>query len=175
MKKVALFAILLVFSAIFLLTSCSGKDFITARAEHFVRKTYNDVDRIISVVVDTVTLGENMDYRIHQARQRMEFSALMMREFGGESYEETLAKDRSWKSLLDSLKVASADVLGTPTAYNCIVTYNDPGINPGCIVWVQLDPDGNLLNITKEPEKVLLNPGGDVPGYFEVWERFYDR
>ena len=174
MRKIALFANLLAFSAIFLLTACSGKDFITSQAEHFVRKTYNDVDRIISVVVDTVTLGENMDYRIHQARHGMEFSAMMFRDFGGKTYEESLAKDRAWVAALDSLKAVSADVLGTPAAYNCIVTYNDPGINPGCIVWVQLDPAGNLLNITKEPEKVLLNPGGDVPGYFEVWKKYHD-
>lgn len=174
MRKIALFANLLAFSAIFLLTACSGKDLITSRAEHFVRKTYNDVDRIISVVVDTVTLGENMDYRIHQARHGMEFSAMMFRDFGGKTYEESLAKDRAWVAALDSLKAVSADVLRTPAAYNCIVTYNDPGVNPGCIVWVQLDPAGNLLNITKEPEKVLLNPGGDVPGYFEVWKKYHD-
>ena len=99
---------------------------------------------------------------------------MMFRDFGGKTYEESLAKDRAWVAALDSLKAASADVLGTPAAYNCIVTYNDPGINPGCIVWVQLDPAGNLLNITKEPEKVLLNPGGDVPGYFEVWKKYHD-
>ena len=172
MKKIALFAILFAFSAIF--PACSGKDVIASRAEHFVRSTYNDVDRIISVVVDTVTLGENLEYRIQQARHNMEFSAMMNRDYDGKIYEESLAKDRAWVAALDSLKAASADVLGTPAAYNCIVTYNDPGINPGCIVWVQLDHAGNLLNITKEPKKVLLNPGGDVPGYFDVWKKYHD-
>ena len=173
MRKIALFAILFAFSAIF--PSCSGKDVMASRAEHFVRSTYNDVDRIISVVVDTVTLGENMDYRIHQARHRMEFSAMMFRDFGGKTYEESLAKDRAWVAALDSLKEASADVLGEPTAFNCIVVYNDSGADPGHIVWVQLDEYGNLLNITKEPEKVLLNPGGDVPGYFETWKKYHDK
>ena len=123
MRKIALFAILFAFSAIF--PACSGKDVIASRAEHFVRSTYNDVDRIISVVVDTVTLGENLDYRIQQARHNMEFSAMMNRDYNGKIYEESLAKDRAWVAALDSLKAASADVLGTPRE-------SIPAVSSGC-------------------------------------------
>lgn len=161
MKRILILAALM-------MAACSGKDTISSRAEHFVRTTYNDVDRIISVRIDTVTLGENLDYRIQQTEHNMEFAAMMFRDYGGKMYEEELAKYKVRMASLDSLKTASADILGKTAAYNCIVVYNDPNINPGCIVWVQLDPDGNLLNITKDPEKVLLNPGADVPGYLQI-------
>lgn len=155
MRKIALFAILFAFLAIF--TACSNKDVIASRAEHFVRSTYNDVDRVISVKVDTVTYGDNLDYRIEQARRRIDSI------YG----EEILASNRAWAATLDSLKEVSGDILGDPTAFNCIVVYN----NPSNLVWVQLDRYGNLLNITKEPEKILLNPGEDVPGYFDAWKK----
>lgn len=161
MKRILILAALM-------MAACSGKDWLSSRAEHFVRSTYNDVDRIISVRIDTVTMGENLDYRIEQTRRNMEFASMMFRDYGGKMYEEDLEKYKTRMASLDSLKTASSDILGTPAAYTCIVTYNDPNINPGCIVWVQLDPVGNLLNITKDPEKVLLNPGGDVPGYLQI-------
>ena len=169
MRKIALFAILLVLHAIF--PACSGKDVIASRAEHFVRATYNDVDRVLSVKVDTVTYGDNLDYRVEQARHRMEFSSMMSRDYGGKIYEESLAKDKAWVAALDSLKGVSEDVLGEATAFTCVVVYN----NPSNLVWVQLDKYGNLLNITKEQEKVLLNPGEDVPGYFETWVKYNGR
>ena len=169
MRKFALFAILLALHAIF--PACSGKDVIASRAEHFVRATYNDVDRVLSVKVDTVTYGDNLDYRVEQARHRMEFSSMMSRDYGGKIYEESLAKDKAWVAALDSLKDVSADVLGEATAFTCVVVYN----NPSNLVWVQLDKYGNLLNITKEQEKVLLNPGEDVPGYFETWGKYNGR
>lgn len=153
--------------AVFLMTACSGGDFIASRAEHFVRTTYSDVDRILSVHVDTVTYGDNMDYRIEQATRNMEFAADMFRRYGSDRAEQDLMKERAFVSALDSLKEASADILGKPTAYNCIVSYN----NPGNLVWVQLDTYGNLLNITKDVEKILLNPGADVPGYREILTR----
>ena len=168
MRKIALFAILFAFSAIF--PSCSGKDVMASRAEHFVRSTYNDVDRVLSVKVDTVTYGDNLDYRMEQARHNMEFSAMMNRDYSGKAQEESLARDKAWVAALDSLKGVSGDILGDPAAYNCIVVYN----NPSNLVWVQLDRYGNLLNITKDVEKVLLNPGEDVPGYFEVWKKYHD-
>ena len=173
MRKIAFYAILFAFFAI--LTGCTGKDVIASRAEHFVRSTYNDVDRVLSVKVDTVTYGENLDYRMEQARHRMEFSAMMNRDYGGKAQEESLARDKAWVAALDSLKGVSGDILGDPAAYNCIVVYNDTGTNPGHIVWVQLDKYGNLLNITKEPEKVLLNPGEDVPGYFDAWKKHHSK
>ena len=161
MKRILILAVLM-------MAACSGKDWISSRAEHFVRNTYNDVDRIFSVRIDTVTLGDNLDYRIEQTRRNMEFAAMMFRDYGGKMYEEDLMKYRTRIASLDSLKAASADILGTPAAYNCIVVYNDPSNTPGNLVCVQLDPYGNLLNITKDPEKVLLNPGGDVPGYLQI-------
>ena len=173
MRKITLFAILLAFSAI-LLTACSGKDVITSRAEHFVRSTYNDVDRVLSVKIDTVTYGENLDYRIGQARHNLEFASMMVRDYKSDHAVKEQEEAKAWVAALDSLKSVSGSALGETAAYNCIVVYNDPNINPGSIVWVQLDPYGNLLNITKEPEKVLLNPGGDVPGYFELWKQFHD-
>ena len=168
MKKIALFAILFAFSAIF--PACSGKDVIASRAEHFVRSTYNDVGRVLSVKVDTVTYGDNLDYRIKQARHNMEFSAMMKRSYGGKAQEESLAKEKAWVAALDSLKGVSGGLLGEPTAFTCIVTYN----NPSNLVWVQLDRYGNLLNITKEQKKILLNPGEDIPGYFEEWKKYHD-
>lgn len=169
MRKIALFAILFAFSAIF--PSCSGKDVMASRAEHFVRSTYNDVDRVLSVKVDTVTYGDNLDHRMEQARHNMEFSAMMNRDYGGKAQEKSLARDKAWVAALDSLKGVSGDILGDPAAYNCIVVYN----NPSNLVWVQLDRYGNLLNITKDVEKILLNPGEDVPGYFDTWKKHNDR
>ena len=157
MKRILILAALM-------MAACSGNGRISSRAEHFVRTTYNDVDRILSVRIDTVTLGDNLDYRIEQARHSMEFSAMMFRDYGGKVYEEDLMKHRTRVASLDSLKAASADILGEATAYNCIVAYN----NPSNLVWVQLDPAGNLINITKDLEKVLLNPGEDVPGYLQI-------
>lgn len=150
--------------AVCLMTACSGKDIITSRAEHFVRTTYNDVDRILYMGIDTVTYGDNLEYRIETARRNMEFASMMFRDYGGESLKADLEKEQRWVAALDSLKEASADILGDPVAYNCMVTYN----TPGNITWVQLDTHGNLLNITKDMEKVLLNPGADVPGYREL-------
>ena len=169
MRKIAFYAILFAFFAI--LTGCTGKDVIASRAEHFVRSTYNDVDRVLSVKVDTVTYGDNLDYRMEQARHRMEFSAMMNRDYGGKAQEESLARDKAWVAALDSLKGVSGDILRDPAAYNCIVVYN----NPSNLVWVQLDRYGNLLNITKDVEKILLNPGEDVPGYFDTWKKHNDR
>lgn len=154
------------------LTACSGKDFIPSRAEHFVRRTYSDVDRIVYLRVDTVTFGDNLDYRIEQARRSMEFAAMMKRTYGGERYESDLAEEKAWVDALDSLKAATApEVLAGPVAFNCTVAYN----HETNFVWVQLDPLGNLLGITKDRDEFLLNPGGDVPGYFELWKKFHDR
>ena len=168
MRRIALFAILLAFSAIF--PACSGKDLIASRAEHFIRSTYNDVDRVLHVTVDTVTYGDNLDYRIERARHDMEFSATLFRDFGGEMYEKDLEKAKAWVDALDSLKSVSGDVLGEPAAFNCIASYN----TPGNLVWVQLDKFGNLLNITKDVKKILFNPGSDAPGYLELWDKYHE-
>lgn len=166
-----MFANLLALTTIFLMMSCSGKDTIASRAEHFVRVTYGDVDRILHVKVDTVTYGDKLDERMEQARRSMEFSAMMKRSYSGDVRDESFAKDKAWVEALDSLKGASGDILGDPAAFTCVVVYN----NPSNLVWVQLDRHGNLLNITKEIGKLLMNPGDDVPGYAEAWEKHHTR
>lgn len=154
--------------AVCLVTACSGGDFIASRAELFVRKTYNDVDRILSVGVDTVTYGDNLEYRIEMANRDVEFAERMFQSYPNERNEKDLMGRKAWVAALDSLKAVSGSVLDKPAAYNCIVVYN----NPGNITWVQLDEYGNLQNITKEVEKLLLNPGHDVPGYLDVWKKY---
>ena len=158
------------FLATLVVVSCSGEITIASRAEHFVRTTYNDVDRILSSRVDTVTYRDNLDYRIERAQNNTEFAAHMYRTYKGEKDEEGLKEALAWEATLDSLKQASAEILDEPAAYNCIVTYN----RPGNLVWVQLDKYGNLLNVTKDVDKILINPGDDVPGYFDAYRKHHN-
>lgn len=176
--------------AVLCAVSCSGGDFISRQAVRYTKSYYRDFDRLIMCSIDTVTLGDNLDYRREQASLHVRHSRLFleeeesyleqMRKLGGgkdtSSLHEcrlSLDKDTAWKSALDSLKGAlSNDVLSSITAYNCCVAYN----YPNNLVWVQLDANGRLLSITKDRRREwLLNPGEDVPGYFELWERFHDR
>ena len=143
---------------------------MASRAEHFVRSTYNDVDRILSVKVDTVTYGDNLDYRIERAQSNTEFAAHMFRTYKGEKDAEGLKDALAWEATLDSLKQAAGDILEEPAAYSCIVTYN----RPGNLVWVQLDKSGNLLNVTKDVDKILINPGDDVPGYLDAYRKHHN-
>lgn len=124
--------------------ACAGEESIETKAVRYVRANYNDVSEIILCSVDTVTLGDNLEYRIDVAKR-----------FGPEGRA----------TALDSLK-ASTDpaVLAKPTAYNCSVQYN----SVGNIVWVQLDEFGNLLTISKDRHDWLFNPGQDVPGYLDL-------
>ena len=151
------------------LTACSGKDFIQSRAEYFVRKTYNDVDRIFPVRVDTVTVGDNLDFRISQAADLVSSDARLYDTTNSGFYFDMMMKNKARLEALDSLKMALGSELDKIAAYNCIVAYN----NPSNIVWVQLGPYGNLLNITKDLNKLLINPGNDAPGYFELNSRFH--
>ena len=168
------------------LVSCSGGDFIRSRAEHFVRNTYSDVDRILYYKVDTITLGDNLKYRIEQAEQHVHFAADMLElteksnrervRYGGKPDNERekehiddLQREKDRKAALDSLMSATPpDVLNSPAAYQCCIAYNVPTN----LVWVQLDTQGNLLKISKNLNDMYLNPGEDVPGYFEVYQRF---
>lgn len=158
------------FLAVLLATACSGESTMASRAEHFVRSTYNDVDRILSVKVDTVTYGDNLDYRIERAQSNTEFAAHMFRTYKGEKDAEGLKDALAWEATLDSLKQAAGDILEEPAAYSCIVTYN----RPGNLVWVQLDKSGNLLNVTKDVDKILINPGDDVPGYLDAYRKHHN-
>ena len=161
MKKIVLFAALL-------MVACSGEDTIATKAEHFVRSNYSDVEQVLHVSVDTVTYGDNLAYRIERAKSSTEFAAHMYRTYKD---EEGLKEALAWEAALDSLGTAAGALLNEPAAYNCTVTYN----RPGNIVWVQLDKSGNLLNITKDVNKVLLNPGEDVPGYLDTFLRMHKK
>lgn len=175
---------------VFLLAGCSGGDFIRSRAEHFVRSTYPDVDRILYYSIDTITLGDNMNYRIEQANERVKmaesalehakWTAEMNRRDGFKSlyasdtarvreYQEDVDRETARLQALDSLLAnTSQEVIDKPAAYKCCVAYNDPAN----LVWLQLDPYGNLIMITKDILKLYFNPGNDLPGYFEVNDRF---
>ena len=175
---------------VFLLAGCSGGDFIRSRAEHFVRSTYPDVDRILYYSVDTITLGDNMNYRIEQAKERVKMAesalehtkrtAEMNRRDGFKSlyasdtarvrkYQEDVDRETALLQALDSLLANTAqEVIDTPAAYKCCIAYNDPAN----LVWLQLDPYGNLLVITKDIMKLYYNPGNDLPGYLDIYDRF---
>ena len=121
-----------------------GSESISQKAVRYARAQYSDFSKLIYVSVDTVTIGDNLDYRIEQAGR-----------LGPEDRVEAL----------DSLK-ASTDpaVLAKPTAYNCCVQYN----YVGNFVWIQFDEFGNLLTISKDRRNWLLNPGEDAPGYLDI-------
>ena len=174
----------------FILTCCSGGDLIRSRAEHFARSTYPDVDKILYCRVDTITLGDNMNHRIEQAKESVkhaesflesaERSAERNRRDGFKTlYSSDTARISEYKAdveretarlrALDSLLAAtSQEVIDTPAAYQCCIAYNDPSN----LVWVQLDPYGNLIQISKDMMQLYINPGEDLPGYLEVNRRF---
>lgn len=177
--------LLIILALATVVTGCSQESIISSNAKSFVRSTYNDVDRIISVSIDTVTVGDNLDFRIKQADlSRMQAETALqstinyakeMERYGAnytssiESATERLAEQTAWCAALDSLKASLGDGGNEVAAYNCVVAYN----YPNNLVWVQLDPYGNLLKITKDIGERLLNPGNDAPGYFELWEEFH--
>lgn len=170
-----------------IVVACSESDLIESRAKHFVRRTYNDVDRIIMVDIKPVTIGDNLDYRIERAAINKGYaesslktailSAEELKRYGYDytsSVEEArarLAEETAWCAALDSLKASLGEELNLVTAYNCAVAYN----YPNNLVWVQIDKYGNLLKITKDARERLLNPGNDAPGYFELWKKHYGR
>ena len=152
-----------------ILASCTGGDFIRSRAEHFVRSTYPDVDKILYYSVDTITLGDNMNYRIEQAKDHLKSAQDFAERFPRQSYLDDVERESARLQALDSLLAStSPDVLNTPAAYQCCVAYN----TPTNLVWLQIDPYGNLIVISKDRLKLYYNPGGDIPGYLEVNDRF---
>ena len=181
MKKIVFLALLAVVSC-----SISKEDFIKNRAIGYVKQVYKDYDKLIMYKVDTVTYGDNLDYRIEQADMSIklaegllsvqESGARELARYGGdpdmERIEETrqdVKREKDRAAALDSVKKAlSPDVLNTPTAFTCCIAYN----YPNNLVWVQVDTYGNLYVVDKNIEKLLLNPGDDAPGYLEVNNRF---
>ena len=161
-------------------------DTIDSKAEYYARKTYSDVDRIIVVNVDTVTYGDNLNYRISQANHDIEFCKGLIKQeksyieeiqrYGAthdtsdlHKYNQKLVSEIAWRNALDSLRISSSAILLEPTAFNCIIAYN----GSSNYIWVQLDKEGNLQNITKDVNKVLLNPGDDIPGYLEIYQKYH--
>lgn len=152
---------IVVLLALLITAACSPGDFIRSRAESFVRSTYSDVDRILYYKVDTVTNRDNLNYRIEQAEMWVRSSSL---------YDPSKAKKEQDRldALRDLLKTIDQSKLDDIAAFNCTMAYN----SPSNLVWVQLDKIGNLLNITKDMNKVYLNPGYDLEEYYEVNDRF---
>lgn len=148
----------LVYLMLALVVSCSSGDYIQRQAIRYTRAQFRDFSKLIHCSVDTVTIGDNLDYRIEQAQHSLQFQESLYDADG-------IRKAKIRLERLDSLKLASdPDVLAKPTAYNCCVQYN----TVGNFVWVQLDEYGALLSISKDRRNWLLNPGQDAPGYVEL-------
>lgn len=169
---------------------CSGSS-IANKAERLVRANYPDCEKILMVDIDTITIGDNLRYRLKQQKQYLEFTEAniemyqgAIKEFkqygaSGKSYadeyrqklqeeEKKLTMQKQMISALDSLKAARADISDVPAAYQICVAYN----YPTNLVWIQLDAGGTLLKISKRREDMLLNPGLDMPGYFDIIEKY---
>lgn len=169
------------------LVGCAGKESIADKAVRLVRTNYPNCEKIIAVEVDTITLGDNLDYRIRQRQRGVEYSQSQVDYYKGtikefnrygasarkivDGYkddlrqaEADLEREKRFLAALDSLKQATLDIAGTPTAYEICVTYNYYSNR----VWVQLDADGTFLKMSESISDLLLNPGEDMPGYIEI-------
>lgn len=176
MKKIA--ALL---SGAILAISCTSPD-AGSVAVRYVRKAYPDVREIIYCKIDTVTYGDNLDWRIRQARQALEdkqshlqltrtLSHLPGQMDEIEKTRQEIIYAEEWVTALDSLRVASGELLDHTVAYLICVAYNVPAN----FVWVQLDEFLNLLRISKRREDMYFNPGDDIPGYFELYNKHYNE
>lgn len=165
------------FLLVLLAVACGHSTDIGDIAKRYVRANYPDCREVVYCNIDTVTYGDNLEWRISQATRSVEsaesqveylkrtrLSASML-----EKEQKTLEIRKRTLVSLDSLKAVSGDILSQATAYLVCIAYN----TPTNLVWVQLDKQGNLLKISKDRAKMLINPGEDVPGYLEVWEAAY--
>lgn len=167
--------------------ACSQPFNPAKKAARLVFRHYPDCEKILMVDVDTVTLGDNLEYRIKQQQEEVEYAENDVR-----MYRRWVKEFRSTKSVaddyrkrlhdadsilnrkklrlsaLDSLKAATLDIADMPTAYQVCVAYN----YPSNLVWIQMDEDGTLLKISKSIMDLFFNPGGDMPGYFEIIEKY---
>jgi len=188
MKRTAQFLALL-----FLVSGCTlFGDPIAMKAVRLVRANYSDCEKILSVSIDTVTLGDNLDYRISQHSRNISHDEFQVKyyqdcintfkRYGSssrsivDSYRKDLEKadsvlrqDKEILASLDSLKQATIELADTPTAYQICVCYN----YATNLVWVQLAEDGTFLRMSKRMEDLLLNPGSDMPGYYDIIMRKY--
>jgi hypothetical protein len=153
--------IVIIFAVVLMAAACSPGDFIRSRAESFVRSTYSDVDRILYYKVDTVTNRDNLNYRIEQAERTIRSYSTL----GIGNVDNERKRLEAIRGLLDTIEPERLDDIA---AFSCTIAYN----SPSNLVWVQLDKVGNLLNITKDRNKVYLNPGYDLEEYYEVNDRF---
>ena len=156
-----------------------------------MKEHFSDCENIIHVNTDTITLGDNLAHRIQQAERYVSFAKDEVERYRtwaddwekdrfGKDYaeehramqreaEKKLADEEAWLSALDSLMTATLDIANTPTAYTVWVQYN----YVGNFALVQLSADGDLLVITKDTNRLLLNPGDDMPGYYELYCKHY--
>ena len=153
---------------------------------------YRDCEKIVYMNIDTVTFGDNLEYRISQADNDIQYKKGQVqlykdyikefKRYGRsakrvvDGYQIDLQKADSaltrafaWRHALDSLKQATLDITTTATAYTINVQYN----YVGNMVWVQLAEDGTFLAMSKRQEDLLLNPGEDMPGYFDLYMKYH--
>ena len=175
-----------------MIVSCGLKnETIEEKAIRLVKEHYPDCERIVHVSTDTITLGNNLAYRMKQQEQSISFAKMYVDDYRywadeyernpySQSYakeyrekqrdaEEKLQFEEGWLAALDSLRSATLDIADTPAAYTVWVQYN----YVGNFVWVQLSANGDLLVITKNNRNLLLNPGGDMPGYYDLYCKYH--
>ena len=183
---------LFVVVSVLFVAGCLGEDGIEETASRLIRRNYPDCQKIISINVDTVTFGDNLAYRIKQAAQSTDMARSMVEMYeddimefsrygkSGKSFVDARRKDLAaadstlslalaWQAALDSLKHETADIADTPVAYTICAQYN----YVGNFVWIQLATDGTVLKISKRIEDMLLNPGYDMPGYYDLYCRYH--
>ena len=183
---------LLFAASLLLLFGCSHSVSIEDKAIGLVKNNYRDFEKVIFVKVDTITLGDNLSYRMQQNEHSIKFGEMQVKshqdrikeyeKYGASAKsmidgatedlrkaESLLNRERERLNALDSLRLATLDKAAIPAAYQVCVAYN----YPTNFVWIQLAPDGTLLKMSKNREDLFFNPGEDMPGYFEIWERFY--
>lgn len=163
----------------FAVASCSADALKLSLVKTYARRVAPDLDKIVYVSIDTVTYADNLEYRIESLRREIQFDSLeivhqkfnlvysSLRESAEKrikELEQKMAKNKAFINSLDSLGKAHSDIMFTAVAYTYDIQYN----YVGNFVWVQIDSQNNLLKATKDPMEVLLNPGGDVPGYMDL-------
>ena len=142
-------------------------------AELYVKAAYPDYRNTIYCKVDTVTYGDNLNYRIEVVQRRIDEDLSNLdyyKRWGGTfskdritSLTKSLESNEKRLAALDSLR-QNSDLLNHPTAYTVCIAYNQPTN----FVWVQMDEYFELLKISKRLEDMYYNPGNDVPGYLEI-------
>lgn len=160
-----------------LILACSCGYNAEHMADLYVKANYSDYRETVYCRVDTVTYGDNLNYRIEQQTQRLQddqresqrvkantFLTNDMKAHQLKTLSDSIEKREKVLAGLDSLRNNAGELLNHATAYTVCIAYNQPTN----LVWVQMDEEYNLLVIAKTMNKLLLNPGNDIPGYLEV-------